>query len=381
MTATQPTTDELYAWLKLNMTPGLGSAQALLLLSEFGLPQHILNQSNQSLKRFLENDVVIALKSAFDEHTENIIQQSLQWVQTDDQHILTIADPLYPKSFFKLHDPPLLIYAKGKLELLQKPSVAIVGARNCTMLGAENAHEFARFLSTRQWCVVSGLATGIDTAAHKGALAAPQPNGSTIAVLATGMDIVYPAANRALAHKIAAYGLLISEFTLTTRARPYHFPKRNRLVAALSQGVLVVEAAQRSGSLITARLATEIGREVFAIPGSIHEPLSRGCHALIRQGAKLVESGNDILEELNQPTLAPTPKTQPPQKLQTTLSKADTQLLKRMGFEPISFDQLMHHLKTDTAHLSAKLSALELSGHVTRLPNGLYQQVPIENNK
>lgn len=377
MNQTQATTEELSAWLKLTMTPKLGSAQVLLLLSEFGLPQNIFQQPIQSLRRCVSTEVAATLRTEPDSDQEQLIQATLQWAQNPDQHLITIADEHYPKRLFNLHDPPILLYAKGDLTLLEKPNLAIVGARNASVLGRETAHEFARYLSTRNWCISSGLATGIDTAAHQGALSASPRHGSTIAVLATGMDIVYPASNRALAHQIADQGLLLSEFSLGQRARTYHFPKRNRLVAALAHGVLVVEAALRSGSLITAKLATEMGREVFAIPGSIHDPLARGCHALIKQGAKLVESGADILEELKIHAPAIPPQADDPAVPPRNNSHlwSDYPWLKQMGYDPISFEQLLHASQQNTQTLSAQLTELELSGYIQRLPGGRYQQI------
>lgn len=431
MTQATASADELRAWLRLTMTPKLGTAQAMLLLSEFGLPQQILDHSLAQLSRHIGIELAQALKSEPDEDTASLIERTLQWAQAKDQHIITIADESYPQSLYNLHNPPLLLYAKGNLELLKRPTIAVVGARNASATGMRNAQEFARFLSAREWCICSGLAAGIDTAAHEGALAAPTPHGSTLAVLATGMDIVYPASNRALAHQIAKEGLLLTEFALNQRARTYHFPMRNRLVAALSHGVLVVEAAQRSGSLITAKLATELGREVFAIPGSIHSPLSRGCHALIKQGAKLVESGADILEELKQKektppahstaqTAAQTASQAPSQTAAQTVPHTTSQtaaqtaaqtekqtkkhglkqppkddrstqipahwleypLLQQMGFEPMSFDQLLQlDAAQDFNSLSVQLTELELLGHIQRLPGGQYQQLPITPNK
>ncbi|HLR83033.1 MAG TPA: DNA-processing protein DprA [Paenalcaligenes sp.] len=415
MTQATASADELRAWLKLTMTPKLGTAQAMLLLSEFGLPQQILDHSLSQLSRYVSMEVAQALKADLDEQSHQLIEHTLQWVQAEDQYIITIADELYPKDLYNLHQPPLLLYAKGDLQMLQRPTLAIVGARNATATGKRDAHEFAHFLSARGWCICSGLAAGIDTAAHQGALSAPQPHGSTIAVLATGMDIVYPAANRNLAHQIADQGLLLSEYALNQRARTFHFPMRNRLVAALSRGTLVVEAAQRSGSLITAKLATEMGREVFAIPGSIHSPLSRGCHALIKQGAKLVESGADILDELQQRGQNPAEPSTPP-ALQAAVEKQQEKttqtttvdpventtenhgaasndtalpelwleypLLQEMGFEPMSFDQLLQLTPDkDINSLSVQLTELELLGHIERLPGGYYQQSSALDNE
>ena len=257
---------ELYAWLRLSLEPNLGPAKARLLLAHFGLPHQLYEQSVGMLSRYVPTQLAAQLHAAPAKELEQHIQQALAWGQVPDQHILCLADSHYPAALLNLHDPPLVIYAKGNLSQLQHQALAIVGARSATTQGLANAHDFAKFLTSEGWCIISGLALGIDTAAHQGALAAQQPN-STIAVLATGMDRVYPARNRDLAHQIAQKGLLLSEFQLGQSAMRHHFVRRNRLVAALSRGVLVVEAALKSGSLSTARLASEIGCEVFAIPG------------------------------------------------------------------------------------------------------------------
>ena len=280
--------------------------------------------------------------------------------------VLTLGDSAYPPQLLQTADPPLLLYVQGQVELLSQRSLAIVGSRNASAQGVDNARAFAAHLSREGWTVVSGLAFGIDGAAHEGGL---QGRGSTIAVVGTGLDRVYPARHRALAHRIAEAGVLISEFAPGTPPLPPNFPMRNRIIAGLSRGTLVVEAALQSGSLITARLAAEGGREVFAVPGSIQSPLSRGCHALIRQGAKLVESAQDILEELQGTAVAadghadasPAPSRHDP-------------VLDALGHDPVTLDALCARTGWSTSELSARLLELELEDQVARLPGGLYQR-------
>jgi DNA processing protein len=297
------------------------------------------------------------------------LQAAHTWLDSDAQHrVLCIGDSEYPAVLLQTADPPLLLYAQGRLELLQQRSLAIVGSRNASPQGVDNARSFAAHMSRQGWTIVSGLAFGIDGAAHEGGLAGP---GSTVAVVGTGLDRVYPARHRPLAHRIAAAGLLVSEFAPGTPPLPENFPMRNRIIAGLSRGTLVVEAALQSGSLITARLAAEAGREVFAVPGSIHSPLSRGCHALIRQGAKLVESAADILEELQaQSDAAPAAEQDLP------AGDADEQdpLLEALGHDPTNLDALGARTGWSTQELSARLLELELEGQVARLPGGLYQR-------
>lgn len=285
---------ELAAWLRLTQLPGLGLAGQRQLLSQFGLPTQILQQSPARLQSCLTAAQSRQLLQP-DPAQQEAIEQALAWARQPGNRILTLADADYPKALLEGDDPPTLLYAKGRLELLQRPALALVGSRNATPQGLRDAEAFAGALASAGLVIVSGLALGIDTAAHGGALAV---GGATIAVIGTGADRIYPARNQALAHRIASEGLLLSEFALGTPPLTANFPRRNRLIAGLSQGCLVVEAAARSGSLITARLAAEAGREVYAIPGSIHSPLAKGCHQLIRQGAKLVESAADVLEEL-----------------------------------------------------------------------------------
>ncbi|NYT63506.1 DNA-protecting protein DprA [Alcaligenaceae bacterium] len=368
-------TEELSAWIRLSLEPGLGPAQARNLLSAIGLPQDIYALSAASLRKFVPDDLARQLKQAPSETSQATIVNTLRWLDEPNHHLLTLADAAYPRALLDTHDPPLLLYGNGNLALLARPIISIVGARNASTGGADNARAFARYLAERGWCIASGLALGIDTAAHEGALLAGPSGASTLAVMGTGIDIVYPARNRDLAHRIALDGLLISEFPLGTRALPYQFPKRNRLVAGLARGVLVVEAAKQSGSLITARLASETGREVFAIPGSIHSPLSRGCHALIRQGAKLVESGQDILEELGSPKPGPTVHlTKIPAVHAQTADPIKTKILEALGYDPVRLDTLQERSHLDIAILTASLLELELQETVVRLDDGRFQR-------
>ena len=290
--------EEIKAWLRFSMEPGIGSVTGRELLSKIGLPQLIFDASYSTLESFCPPKLARQLSSAASDEIEARIELTLQWLQSSPLHgILTWPDEIFPRELFDLHDAPFLLYYAGQIEALAKPKLAIVGSRHSTAGGNDNARAFARYFANNGWAVVSGLAYGIDKAAHEGALASGAP-AATIAVMATGLDIVYPGEHTELAVRIRENGLLLSEYGIAMQANTFHFPQRNRIVAGLSQGVLVVEAARRSGSLITAKQALEYGREVFAIPGSIHSPLARGCHQLIREGAKLVERGVDIEEEL-----------------------------------------------------------------------------------
>lgn len=368
---------ELYAWLRLSLEPNLGPATARKLLAHFGLPHQLYEQSVGTLSRYVPTQLAAQLHAAPTDELEQQIQQTLAWSQVPDQHILCLADSAYPTALLNLHDPPLVLYAKGNLSQLQYQGLAIVGARSATTQGLANAHDFAQFLASEGWCIVSGLALGIDSAAHQGALAAAQPN-STIAVLATGMDRVYPARNRELAHQIAEKGVLLSEFQLGQSAMRHHFVRRNRLVAALSRGVLVVEAALKSGSLSTARLAAEIGREVFAIPGSIHSPLHKGCHQLIRSGAKLVESAEHILEEMGHNLPLPlqnSESTSTPslRLLPSDLSAEVQHVVEVMGTEVLSADQIQNRCTgLNAAQVGTALAQLELLELVSLQTGGLY---------
>ncbi len=377
-----PPTNELIAWLRLSQEPDLGAAQARNLLAACGLPQDIYAMSVPALSRLLPEPLARQLRQAPDETQQKQIDAALAWLEQPGHHLLTLADPAYPQKLLDIHDPPLVLYVNGDVSLLNRPALGIVGSRNPTAGGADNASAFARHLASQGWCIVSGLALGIDAAAHRGALQAGDAGGRTVAVMGTGIDIVYPASHRELAHQIAASGALVSEFPLGMRSLPHHFPKRNRIVAGLSQGVLVVEAARQSGSLITARLAGESGREVFAIPGSIHSPLSRGCHALIRQGAKLVESADDILEDLgNLVPDGPKPAAGPAKPASSRKSKISRpepehpdsrRVLDAMGYDPVDADTLLVRTGMDIAALSQHLLELEMQDCIVRQDDGRF---------
>lgn len=360
---------ELAAWLRLLGTPGVGPDSARKLLAAFGPPEAVFQQERPALHAVVGPRLAQALLVAPEDLAASIDTANSWLSGGNNRHILSLADPRFSSELLQMADPPLLLYVLGQIDALQHPRrLAIVGSRNPTPQGEQNARQFAQALAEAGVCVVSGLALGVDGAAHEGALAGGAP---TLAVVGTGLDRVYPKRHLALAHRIAEQGALISEYPLGTPPLPANFPRRNRLIAGLSQGTLVVEAALHSGSLITARLAAEQGREVFAIPGSIHAPQSRGCHALIRQGAKLVESAQDILEDLrmtvSETPVAPAATDQPPDDPQG--------LLKAMGFDPVSLDALQARTGLDTATLQARLLELELDGHVGRLPGGLLQRL------
>lgn len=283
------------------------------------------------------------------------------WLAQPGNSLMTLADEDYPRALLEIADPPVMLYCKGQRALLSQPGLSIVGSRNATPQGVRDAEAFAHALSDAGFTIVSGLALGIDAAAHRGGLAGA---GSSIAVIGTGLDRIYPARNEALAHQLAESGIIVSEFPLGTPPLPGHFPRRNRLISGLARGVLVVEAAPNSGSLITARVAIEQGREVFAIPGSIHSPLARGCHALIKQGAKLVESAADILDEL-----AWQQRLDPP----ALPERVSDPLLAALEGAPVTLDLLAQRTGLTLEALSAKLLALELDGRIASLPGGRYQ--------
>lgn len=313
-------------WIGLSRIHGLGAQTFCQLLKAFGNPRNIYAASFQQLKAVVADNIATKISLGVDEHA---LAESIHWLSLESNFLVTLSDSYYPKALLEITDPPPVLYAKGNLSLLNQASIAIVGSRNPTIQGEKNAVAFAEGLSSLGLCIVSGLAFGIDAAAHRGAL---QANGSTIAVAATGLDIVYPSKHLDLAHEIAKHGLLISEFPLGETSKPQNFPRRNRLISGLSLGCLVVEASLKSGSQITARLATEQGREVFAIPGSIHSPTSKGCHQLIKQGAKLVDNLQDIIEDLNLAHLSLTQRNSAKIPSEDPYSKT---LLAVMGDEPI----------------------------------------------
>jgi DNA processing protein len=360
--------EELAAWLRLQLTPGVGNDTARRLLAAFGLPGAVWEQSFSAWQTVTSARTARSMQCV-PEALPAALERLTDWLNhSPEHHLVTLADARYPTALLNTADPPLMLYLRGQLDVLSHPRMlAIVGSRNPTPQGESNARQFARSLAQAGICVVSGLALGVDGAAHAGAL---EGGGPTIAVVGTGLDSVYPKRHEPLAARIAENGLIVSEYPLGTPPLAAHFPQRNRIIAGLSQGTLVVEAAVRSGSLITARCAAEQGREVFAIPGSIHAPQSRGCHALIRQGAKLVESAQDILEdlhvvEISERDISPATATPPAQT---------DDLLNAMGHDPVGLDALQARTGLDTATLQARLLELELDGWVGRLPGGLLQR-------
>lgn len=367
MLAIKPESDETGLWVALGQIQGLGNANICQLLARFGSPDKVFSASVSQLKEVVSERLAVSINQGIDSEAT---QNTVDWLKRDNAHIVTLADETYPKQLLQISNPPVILYAIGHLELLNMPSIAIVGSRHATPQGEKNANSFAHSLCGQGLCIVSGMALGIDGAAHSGAL---KSNGATIAVVGTGLDIVYPAKHRQLAHQIAERGLILSEFPLGTPSKAQNFPRRNRIISGLSLGCLVVEANTGSGSLITARLAAEQGREVFAIPGSIHSPVSKGCHQLIKQGAKLVESSADILEELSNLLPAYSPFGSLAQKDQT--APEANSLLACMGFEAIDFESLLEATGLTTDALSSMLMLLELEGKITTLAGGNYQRL------
>jgi len=356
------------AWLILAHAH-LRVAELQSLLLRFGDVRNIVLQKPRDLKDAgLSHDKYSAITSPDDSG----IGRALNWLEHDSHHLIAFGEDGYPDLLTQIPGRPLLLYVNGDVDALHLPSLAIIGSRNPTHGGLRNALEFARHLAQQGFSIVSGLAEGIDAAAHRGALIA---GGKTVAFLGNGIDRVYPASNRELAHAIAASGALVSEYPLGARPLRWHFPERNRLISGLSLGTLVVEAARRSGSLITARLAAEQGREVFALPGSIHNPLARGCHELIRQGAKLVETASDITNELAQLTghminnaIESTRSEMP------ALNTDDDyeELRSILSHDPITIDELKSQSSLTIDQLSSMLLILELHGEVESLSGGRY---------
>jgi DNA processing protein len=367
--------EEIASWLRLALTPGVGNAGARKLMAAFGPPSSLFSAPPSALREFAGPALAAALTQEPLEFAAQL-RATEAWLDQEradvPRHVLHLADPDYPPALLNTEDPPLMLYVLGRVRLPWPTAIAVVGSRNPTPQGQANAQQFSRSLAQAGLTVVSGLALGIDGAAHEGALEGAAPEQlATIAVVGTGLDSVYPRQHEALAERIAQRGLIVSEYPLGTAPLSANFPRRNRIISGLSEGTLVVEAAVRSGSLITARMAIEQGKDVFAIPGSIHSPQSRGCHELLRQGAKLVESAQDVLEELGpgiavaaKPTTSPVP----------AATGAPGRLLEALGFDPVSLDALVARTGTSTAELQALLLELELSGHVSRLPGGLFQR-------
>ena len=418
---------ELNAWLRLTLTPGVGNEGARQLLATFGSAPAIFEQRADALRQLGSDKWVRALQTV-PANLAELLETTLAWLAAGDfgdigerrgsnaRTIATLGDAHYPSSLLNIADPPLMLYmlGAGVLHTCSAPKnafnlfdncLAMVGSRNPTPQGEVNARQFAKAFAARGLCVVSGLALGVDGAAHDGALLGnTQVNGcATIAVVGTGLDRVYPKKHLALAHRIAQNGIIMSEFPLGTPPLTGNFPKRNRIISGLSQGVLVVEAALKSGSLITARLASEQGKEVLAIPGSIHSPQSRGCHALIKQGAKLVETAQDVLEELR--LFVPPANVAvvdadadadayadadaiDAARMEVSYADSDTNadasaneafgdaaFLAALGYDVVSLDALQARTGMATPELQAQLLQLELSGHLTRLPGGLFQRM------
>jgi DNA processing protein len=385
--------DELRAWLRLAHAKGLRPLALRTLLGAFGGPREVLSESFASLAETADARAAEAVLAPPEDiegvQFDDYIEAVLAWASEPGNHILTLADATYPRALLTMPDPPPLLYAKGRLDLLQVRAVAIVGSRHATPQGLEDARRFARALSDAGLSVVSGLALGIDASAHRGAL---EGATGTVSVIGTGADLVYPAAHHTLAHEIARDGAIVSEWPLGTPARSANFPQRNRLIAGMSSGVLIVEAAMRSGSLITARLANEMGRDVFAIPGSIHAPLSQGCHRLIKQGAKLVETPEEVLEEFGFPpataraatAAAKRAKPRPVSASWASASSAGVEcpisgdagrVLGALGHAPATLEILAMRTDLDGAALQGALLQLELSGHVAALGGGRYAAV------
>jgi DNA processing protein len=373
---------ELQAWLRLMLTPRVGLLSARKLLAALGSPQAVFTAPLDALASVVSMREAKALQTEPEQLAERV-DLSLAWLNEPDpvgasRAILSLADPRYPSALLEVADPPLLLFAQGQLSWLQAPAVAMVGSRNPTPQGRDNALAFAQSLSLAGLTVISGLADGVDGAAHEGALAglAQGGSGSTIAVVGTGLDRVYPAKHHALARQIAQQGLLLSEFAVGTPPLSANFPKRNRIVAGLSKGTLVVEAALQSGSLITARLAAEMGREVMAIPGSIHAPQSKGAHALIKQGASLIETAQDVLDALHwgSAQAAAKPVVSGDDLADASARSPEDSLLEVMGYDPVSQDALSARTGLGAAELGARLLMLELDGLVARLPGQLFQR-------
>jgi DNA processing protein len=357
-------------WLRLEQADGVGCRSAHALLSVFGSPGAIFEAGPAALAAHVSPGQARALCAPASPSLAARVEATLAWLEQPGHHLLTFHHPLYPASLAEIPDPPLLLYAAGRIELLARPLVAVVGSRNASVQGKLDAESFSSALSGAGLCVVSGLALGIDTAAHEGALRGP---GATIAVVGTGLDRVYPARNRALAHRIAEHGCLLSEYALGTPPLAANFPRRNRVISGLAAGVLVIEAAAQSGSLITAQMAAEQGREVFALPGSIHSALAKGCHRLIRDGAQLVETVDEVLLAMRVSPLAAIAQERDAGPDKTVEEDAD--LLAALGHEPVALDDLLARLGTDAGELGGRLLGLELAGLVAQLPGGRVQRI------
>ncbi|MEE8387453.1 MAG: DNA-processing protein DprA [Acidiferrobacterales bacterium] len=363
-------TPALECWLRLSRAPGIGSRTLITLLESFDSPENIVGASHAQLSKVLGSNeaVLCAITDAVDAER---LALDTEWLAEEGSHLLVITDDDYPALLREIPDPPALLYIRGDPAVLSLPQLAMVGSRNPTPGGMDNARAFASALAPTGLLVTSGMALGIDTAAHTGAL---EGGGSTVAVAGTGVDRIYPARNHALAHRIVEQGALVSEFPLATPPLRENFPQRNRIIAGLSLGTIVIEAALRSGSLITARLASEQGREVFAIPGSIHSPQAKGCHQLIRQGAKLVETATDIMEELG-PLVATLRQLSDKPAAGRHDNTADFELLEYLGFDPIDVNTLVERSGLTAEAISSMLLEMELAGHIQVCAGGKVQRI------
>jgi DNA processing protein len=364
--------DELTAWLTLMRVPGMHAGILRELLRHHASVSSIVTATAPELRAIGAGSALIEWLHA---PRAESLQADLRWLQGDGHHFVPLGAQQYPPLLAELADAPVGLFVRGDPNLLSLPQLAMVGSRNPTPAGRDNARDFAAHVARSGLAITSGLAIGIDAACHRGAL---DSGGTTIAVCGTGLDVDYPRSNAELAREIAARGALVSEFPLGTHAAKLNFPRRNRIISALSLGTLVIEAALQSGSLITARLAAEQGREVFAIPGSIHNPLTRGCHQLIRQGAKLVETADDIFAELRVASVGPELMTPAAKHAQgagnfgPVLDKEYEILLDALGFEPASVDILVARTGLGADEVASMLLILELEARIASHPGGLY---------
>ncbi len=355
------------SWLRVALVARVPALALRALLESFGTPDALLAAGTRDIASVAGPEAAQAFARGAD---PALLDTTLAWLHGANRHLVALGDPRYPPRLLQTADPPVALYVSGRVELLAAPALGIVGSRNASTQGIEDAEALARALSEAGLTIVSGLALGIDAAAHRGGLAA---RGSSIAVMGTGPDMYYPSRNRELAAALERQGCLVSEFPLGTPPRPGNFPRRNRLISGMSLGVLVVEAALPSGSLTTARSALEQDREVFAMPGSIHSTLSKGCHWLIKQGAKLVEGAEDVLAELRWEAASRPASTQPA-TAECPATERDP-VLRAMGFAPMSLDQIAEQARLDVARVSACVSRLEIEGRVAALPGGRFQRV------
>lgn len=354
-----------YYWLKLSFTYGVGVTTFLKLLQHFGSVENIYQQDLLSLTKVVGKSLANTILTS---NNEVAIEKNLLWVsESSNRHIITLEDDTYPVELAEIAQPPVLLFAEGNISLLKNKKIAVVGTRHPTVYGVDNARNFSETLSGNGFTIVSGLAAGIDRYAHEGALKS-QNFASTIAVVGTGLDIIYPASNKNLFQQIREQGLILSEFPLGTPPINNNFPRRNRIVVGLSQACLVIESALDGGSMISANFALESGREVLAIPGSVHNPMAKGCHKLIKMGAKLCENAHDVLDEIKF-TYSKEEKTS------TISGETEDYVLLAMGYDAVSIDILCQKLNIVFGDLCAKLLELELDGKIVNCGNGRYQRV------